>query len=202
LSDSTSRNESITEVIPKALGKYLLDNVEGLKEYYDQFPAPNMSINTPSVSILMKAPVFSPRAEIYPVEDINPLNITDNKSRVDWVVGEYEVKIQMDLWARNKEERDDLTDALFNGLNPDIQPMGLRLVLDEYFYCIADYLYVGHNFEDNEITAQTDDWRTTFEILVTCKAVRTRKEFIITSTPTPKEIEDVGQINYTVVVDE
>ena len=202
MADSTDKNESFTEVVPKALGEYLLENVDGLREYYDQFPSSNMTLRTPSVSILMQSPEFTPRAEIYPVEALDPANISNNKAQINYVVGEYDAKIQMDLWTGNKEERDDLTDALFNALNPDIEPMGLRLTLEEYFGCIAEMLYVRHNFEDNEITSQTDEWRTTFEILVACKAVRTKKEFIITTTPTPQEIESAGQIDRTVVVEE
>jgi len=201
VADLTDNNEGITEVIPKALGEYLLGAVDPLDEYYDQFPASNMTLRTPSVSILMQAPEFSPSLNPYPVNPVDPADIVNSKSNLNYVVGEYDAKIQMDLWTGNKEERDDLTDALFNALNPDVTPMGLRLVLEEYFGCIASFLYVGHNFEDSEITSQTDEWRTTFELLVTCKAVRTKKEFIIETTPTPQEIEETGEINNDVVVE-
>lgn len=197
MADSTSRNESITEILPKALGKYLLDEVSGLKDYYDQFPAPNRSIDMPSVSILFQTPEFTPESVPYLVNPVDPSQVQSSKSRVKWVVGQYEGRVQLDLWTRNKEERDDLTDAIFNALNPNITPMGLTLELDEYFGVLCDYLYVGHGFEDSEITSQTDEWRTIFEILISCKAVRERREFIIEDSELQLETAPVSGDNFT-----
>lgn len=179
MADSTRDNESITEIVPAALGKYLLEAVNDLEEYYPEFPQPNRSIEMPSVSLLFSSPSFSPDQCPNPVSPVDPLAIQNSQADVNWIVGQYDGNLQLDLWARNKEERDDLFDAIFNALNPNIRPMGLTLELEDYFNVLCDYLYVGHDIEDSEITSQTDEWRVTFRLLVTCKAVRKRKEFII-----------------------
>ena len=151
------------------------------------------------VSILFNNPEFIPEAVPYPVNPPTPvdpptvLGETQKKPRVKWVVGQYESSMQLDLWARNKEERDDLTDAIFNALNPNITPMGLTLELQEYFGVLADFLYTGHNFEDTEVASQTDEWRTIMTVLFTCKAVRERKEFIIEDSQLDLETATVSE---------
>jgi len=185
LADRTT-NEGISEIIPLTLGRYLVDTVRDLQEFYDEFPSGNMKIDLPSVSIFANTDlVFIPQGNPSPVKKPDPISPptlpgeTQVKTLVQWMVGQYDGTLQVDLWAGTKEERDDLTDALFNALNPTIKPMGLTLPMTEYFGVLCDYLYVGHNFEDTEGSSQTDEWRTKFELLVTCKAVRERQEFII-----------------------
>jgi len=199
VSDSTLSNESISEVLPKALGEYLKLNVPGIKEFYDEFPNASVAFKMPSVSIISKNYEFSPEMSPY---RISTGTIVNNKAKVLYVVGDYEVGIQLDIWAGSKEERDDLFDATFNSLNPKISPMGLTLKLNEYFDSLCDYLYVGHEFADSDERSQRDEWRATLSLLATCKAIRDRKEFIITVTPTPAQIEAVpeSEISTKVVV--
>lgn len=191
MADNTS-NESVTEIIPKVLGTYLLEAVDALEEFYDEFPNHNQRIDMPSVSIFAKAPEFKPMATPY---RLNPVtDITNSKSDILWVVGDYDFDLQLDLWAGSKEELDDVFDALFNALNPSIRPMGLTLPMEEYYGILCSYLYTGHNREASSITAQTDEWRITFNILVTCQAIRNSKEFIIEQT------ELLSEIHTTVLV--
>ena len=198
MADNTS-NESITEIVTKKLGQYLVQEISDLKDYYAEFPQSNRDFRMPSVSIITATSDFR-ALQPYPCEVVDPLTILNNKAKYKWAVGIYDFSIQLDIWARNKEERDDLFDATFNALNPQITPMGLGLVMEEYFDQRIDYLYTGHNLGDSEERSQTDEWRVTLTLLATCKAVRTRTEFIITDLPTPAEIEDAGQIDKTVVI--
>ena len=198
MSDSTASNESITEIVPKVLAAYLLANVQGLKQALDEFPPSTLKMDLPSVSVFASSNAeFRP---LMPYLDAAPTVVVNNKSKLRWVVGIYDFTLQLDLWARNKEERDDIFDSLFNALNPKIDPMGLVLPMPEYFNQLCDYLYVGHNFEDSEVRAQRDEWRVTLKLLVTCKAIRERSEFIIVTTPTAAEIELDGEISTDVLV--
>jgi len=186
--DSTSRNESLTEVIPKALGQYLLANVEGLKEFYAEFPAAHRQFLTPSVSIIVSSDEFRPLAHkesqtpTFAPAPPTPDGVNQVEQRVNWVIGIQDYTLQVDVWARNKEERDDLVDSVFNALNPDVRVSGLRLELDEYFDQICDYLYISRRNNDGAERAQEDEWRSTMELLATCKTVQTRKEFVIEKT--------------------
>ena len=177
--DSTSKNESVTEIVPKVLGQYLLKNVDGLKDFYDQFPAPNRRISLPSVSVLFQTPDWTPQAVPNPVQKADPADIKSSRFTYQYITGQYDGSIQLDLWAKNKEERDDLTLAVHNALNPNIESMGLVLPMEEYFDVLCSYLYVHHDFEDTEITSQTGEWRTKFDILISCKSVRESKQFVI-----------------------
>jgi hypothetical protein len=192
----TTQNESITEAVPTVLGKYLVDEVNSLREYYPEFPAPNMTLEMPSVSIFAPSPEFRPLTP-YLKKPVDPAEIVNHKAPVQWVVGIYDFNLQLDLWARSKEERDDMFDQLFNALNPDIQPMGLRLQMEEYFGQLCEYVYNGHEVSDSEERSQRDEWRLTLNVLATCKAIRTRKEFISTDVDTAADIEESGEISTT-----
>lgn len=199
MADSTPNNESFSKVVPLALATYLKANVSGLQEAYDEFPSSNLQLKMPSVSIFASTNAqFRP---LMPYIDTKGA-VVKNKSLVHWVVGIYDLNLQIDVWARNKEERDDTFDSLFNALNPDISPMGLVLRLSDYFNQLCDCLYVGHTMQDSGERADRDEWRMTLNVLVTCKAIRERSEFIITDPDTANEIELQGQIDGTVVVTE
>jgi len=187
-------NEAITEIVPKRLGQYLLDTVSSLREFHPEFPPANMSLRLPSITAFAPDPDFRP---LTPYLKNPAANIKNSKAKLQYVVGIYDFTIQLDLWTGNKEERDDLFDELFNALNPNITPMGLGLVMEEYFDQICDYLYVGHKHGDSEERSQRDEWRITLNLLATCNAIRTKKEFIIEDTQTASEIEDAGEISTT-----
>lgn len=187
MADKTD-NESITEVVAESLGKYLLDEVTDLETYYPEFPQANRDLRMPSVSIITATSDFRPLSPYRTGKEAD--TISNNQTNVTWVVGIWDFSIQVDLWARNKEERDDLFDALFNALNPDITPMGLRIQMEQYYSQIIEFSMNGQEFGDSEQASQTDEWRSTINLLATCKAIRTRTEFIITDTPTASEIEN------------
>ena len=177
--DSTNRNEAITEAVPKALAVHLKKVVPGLLAAYDEFPSNNLSILLPSISIFASTNVkFTPGLP-YALELPTDLAEDVHTSRIQYVVGDYDFKLQLDIWAKNKEERDDIFDALFNALNPDINPMGLVLELTEYFGVLCDYVYVGHTMQDSAERSDRDEWRISLSLLVTCKAIRERTEFIM-----------------------
>lgn len=192
MGDLTTTNESYPEILVSTLGEYLLDNVKTLRQFYPEFPGGQERLDHPAVTILASDPGF--RALMpYPKvrKAVTPIN---SKNETQWVVGIYDATIQLDLWARSKEERDDTFDAIFNALNPNISPMGLNLVLGDYFTQLCNYLYVGHTIGDAEAAAQRDEWRVTFNLETTCKAIRVREEFIMEDLQTPSEIEADGEI--------
>ena len=193
LADDTA-NESITEIVPKVLGQYLLNNVDQLEEFYDEFPSSNTRLEMPSVSIFAKNPEFKPMAVPHLLKTISSADIVNSKANTLYVVGDYDFNLQVDLWAGSKEELDDVFDSVFNVLNPQISPMGLTLQMEEYYNILCSYDYVGHSREASEITSQTDEWRIVLNVLATCQVIRNSKDFIIEST------ELIDEINKEVVV--
>lgn len=195
----TTANESITEIVATRLGEHLLSSISSLKDFYPEWPSPNIRLDLPAVTIFNPTPDFqnlSPYPKALP--DLGaPVN---SQSDIEWVVGLWNFSLQVDLWTKNKESRDDLFDQLFNALNPEIQPMGLRLTMPKYFNQICDYLYIGHTLGDSESASQTGEWRISLNVEASCKAIRLRKEFIIETFQTPAEIEADGQIDDTVKI--
>lgn len=192
MADSTSRNESITEALPKALGKYLLDNVEGLKEYYDEFPEANQVIKLPSVSVFCTNNEFRPM-QPYIVKKPQDVEISAHKFLYRYVTGIFDIGIQVDLWAGSKEERDDVFDSIFNALNPRISPMGLVLKLEEYFNQLCDIVYVEHTYADSEERSQKDEWRVTLRLLATVKSIRERRENVIEEVEINTDVIPIDQ---------
>ena len=190
----TTNNESISEIVPKTLGKHLVGSVSSLREYYQEFPSANRKLRMPSISVFVSSAPFRAITP-YLKKEVTPADITNSKANVLWVVGIYDFTMQVDLWARTKEERDDLTDQLFNALNPNINPMGVVLPMEEYFGQLCDYVYNGHETNDSEERSQRDEWRMTFNVLATCRAIRTEKAFIIEQTQTSAELEADGEIS-------
>lgn len=180
MADETPDNESLTEILPRAIGEWLKSQVPMLKEYFEEWPEPNLQMDMPSAAITLGTPEFRPLAPYYIKPEAG--EITDHAATIKWVTGIYDFKIKIDLWAKNKEERDDLFDAVFNALNPNISPMGLVLPLADYFNQLCELVYVGHTLGDTEEQAQRSEWRMTLDVLGTCKSIRTRKEFVIETT--------------------
>lgn len=183
--DNSEDNESLTEALPYHLGEYLMANVPGLKEYLEEWPEPNMQLDMPCVAITLGNPEFRPLAPYYLKP--TPAEIAANIASVKWVTGIWDIKIGINLWAQSKEQRDDMFDSIYNALNPRINPMGLDLQLPNYFNQLCGLDFVGHTLGDSEEQAQRDEWRVTFNVLATCKAIRTRKEFVIGEIQTQVE---------------
>ena len=189
MSDNSEDNESIGEALPYHLGEYLLANVPGLREYLEEWPEPNMQLDMPCVAITLGNPEFRPLAPYYikpTADEVAALDAGETLA-VKWVTGIWDFKVSLDIWAQNKEQRDDMFDSIYNALNPRIDPMGLDLVLPNYFNQLCELVFVGHTLADSQEQAQRDEWRVTLNVLATCKAIRTRQEFIIQTTETQVE---------------
>lgn len=175
-----STHESITEALPYHLGEYLLAQVPDLKDFLDEWPQSNEDIDMPCVSVTTGPQVFRPLSP-YRIKP-SLADIADSKAPVKWVVGIYDIPVQVDVWGRNKEERDDIFDAVFNALNPTISPMGLVLSLPDYHNQLCDLVATGHEHMDTAERSDRDEWRTMLKLNATCKAIRVREEFVIEST--------------------
>lgn len=195
----TTTNESPTEIVPTVLGEYLLKEVSSLREFFPEFPSPNATLRKPCITIFAATNPFEPIVP-YPKSPVQPGDIVNSKAPVLWVVGRYDVGLQLDLWTRNKEERDDMFDQLFNALNPNISPMGLVLPMEDYYGQLCEYVYNGHEINDSEERAQRDEWRMTLNILANFRAIRAKKEYVIEQTQTAAEIELAGEISSDVKV--
>jgi hypothetical protein len=138
------------------------------------WPPANQTLTYPSLTVLTGKPTFTNEMP-YELEATDPNE--DNETVVKRVVGQYDVRLQLDLWARNAYERDAQFERIFAKLNPNIDPMGLSLQLTDYHDLFARFDLVEQEFLDDEATAQRQEWRMRLTVLATCKAVLTKTEY-------------------------
>ena len=168
--DLTS-NESVTEEVIKRLRLHIKGQMPNLKDVLEDFPEPNQKLQYPSVSIFTRGPKFRALSPYVYQQG----SVVNHKAEVKWVVGIYDFNLQIDLWARNKEERNDQFNLLFNALNPNITPMGLSLQLTDYYNLWCRYDFDGYEFADGERSSQQAEFRVKLDLLATCKAIRVNK---------------------------
>lgn len=178
----------------KALAANLLSNVTGIQAVNAEWPAANVPLNMPCITIL----VTSSTLDTHTDEILSTGTVTANQATVKYIVGEWDIAIELQLWAKSKQERQDFYDKIFNALNPDIIPMGLRIALTDYHGEYASLVMTRSDYPDSEETTQRQEWRCIFTILANVNAIRSKTEYIMTQDPettaltleTPSEIED------------
>jgi hypothetical protein len=187
---------SVTKEMTKRLAILLKAQMPALLDVIEDFPEPNEQLKYPCVSIMSGSPTFRPQA---PFERNVPEapSLTNGSVKTKYVVGQYEWKLQLDLWCASKEQRHKLYEQFFNAFNSQWPTMGLSLTLSGYHDEICRYDLTGYKFDDSEAGSQRKEWRATMSVLADCEAVMERNEFVITrtqitlTTPGPEEeIED------------
>lgn len=160
-----------------ALEAYLKKAMPSLNQIIHDFPNPNEDLIYPSLSITHDAAnAFTP---LMPYEVLQEDPDVNNSADILWIVGQWDFKIQLDFWARNKVERDILFSKFFSAFNPQIEPMGLSLKLSQYFNLWARYDLTSYTHKDDEQASQRQEWRTMIGLNVHAKHALTQRQFII-----------------------
>lgn len=173
-----------------ALADYLRAEMPSVQQVLTEWPPANVQLDMPSLTI-----TTANEAKLTPVTpNLRSIGTpAQNAALNQYIVGDYELTIQIDLWARNKPERQRIQQEFFNAIFKPVDPPGLHLVLTDYFDVICTYWPEGYRNIGNEASAQRQEWRSTFDMSVMAAAIRDRTDYII-STPaiileTPDEIE-------------
>lgn len=179
--------ESVTEEVIKRLGVHLSANMSDLEQVLYEFPSANETLKYPSITIIQAGDAdFLP--ELNPYIHNTP-TIEDHKASIQYVVGGLEFNLQLDMWCKNKEQRNDMFRELFKALNTNFPTtMGLSLNLTEYYNTICRYDFTSFSKEDSEVSAQTREWRTRVVILSNCDALLEKEEYMMESLESHTEI--------------
>lgn len=165
--------------VTAALGTYLKARMPSVRQVLNEWPSGNIALDMPSLSLLT-----SGTANFIPVQpyllSVGP--VVDHKATSLYVIGEYEVKLQIDLWARNKIERQKVLQEFIDAFYEPVDPPGLHLVLADYYSVLCTYWQEGYRNQDSEASAQRQEWRTTFDVTAMAFAIRTRVDSIIETT--------------------
>lgn len=190
--------ESVSKEVAKRLALHLEDKVQGIRKAYPEWPEANQTLKLPAATVFAATAKFLPSITrtVFKKGPIKAPAAFD----VKWNVGDYDFSIQVDMWCRYKEQRDDLYEQFFQAMNPDFlseQVMGLSLNLQDYHGIVCRYDIDGYSFEDEEASSQRKEWRVKIDLLSHCIAVMDVSQFAIIQT----EI-DSDDISTTTVVPE
>jgi hypothetical protein len=153
------------------------------------FPDPNEKLTFPSIVVRgVGAPRFLADVAGANVSEVG--TVENNRAGVEYQVGNYEWTLKVDFWTANKSDREALYEKLFEVLNPEIDPMGLTLTLDEYFGQKCHYALENYSHGDSQESSQRLEWRGMLDLVATCRAIRKRNEFIVTQVEVQVETPD------------
>jgi hypothetical protein len=157
------------ESMTKNFLTYLAKNVPDLKSTLGEWPAANAKLDMPSASLFANQPKFT-NCQVYELSRTAP--DANKKVFSTMVVGEYDLTMQLDLWCRNKAEREKIFGLVFEAINKTVLPMGLSLPLPDYFGEIARFDVDGYQFVDDESSAQRQEWRVRISLLGNVRALK------------------------------
>lgn len=176
----------------RGLQKYLEQEMTDLESVYDEFPNHNEKMVLPCASVItVGTPTLTNLMPHTFKKEVDPDN-ADNDLVYD-VIGQYDARIQLDLWTEYKIQRGRLLDIFDNALNKqqiesDL-PSGLSLILSDYYSAIARYDNVGYTYMDSEENSQKDEWRVKVDLLVNYPKIKVK------SIPRISEIKIINQIS-------
>lgn len=174
------------------LRKHLLDCVPALEQILTEFPTPNIQLVFPSLSMIESGQQFTNEM---PYElTVCPPGGTAAQGKVVWIAGQWDYKMQLDLWCRSVPERDLILHRVFKALNPKVNPMGLSLILPDYYNLWARFDVDGIENIDGEQGSQRGEWRTKISVLGSLKQVlETQESWITKPIVNQTEILDTHQ---------
>jgi len=184
----------INEIIVKSIGEYLLSEVTDLNEYVDGFPEANQDIDYPSISLIVLSSKFE--------KEKNPREITrgsevGNEASIKYQIGQWEIQVQLDLWASYKAQRSDIGIKIYEALNKNGEAGNLALQLTDYHNEYANITFTGMNDQNDEAGSHEKEWRRRYDIIVDVAEILEKTEGIMKDLST--QADDIG---FNVIVEE
>lgn len=164
----------------KGLIVHLKANMPSLKQAYDDWPNPNQKLEYPCLSIFSRNPSYM-GVNPYVISKGDPIisGPDEDKVPVRTVIGMWDFKFQIDLWADSKPTRAKIEKELMAAFSKDRSTSGVNLQLTDYFsewvhFDLADFAYA-----DTEEGSQRSEWRVKVDVLANCREIIETNEFII-----------------------
>lgn len=164
--------------LAEALAAKLRTAVPSFAEVYPEWPEMNQQLVYPSCAITTREPVYTRCAPYL----LSIGDVVNNQATSIYCVGEFEARVQLDIWTRYKIERDTFYDRVFQVLEP-ASGLGLALQLSDYFDQWATVTQLSFKFDENPEAVARKEWRVFVELAVTCKAISTAQDYVITQEP-------------------
>ena len=166
------------QAVTNALAAYLKTSVPSLKAVNKEWPDANVTVKYPSVTIMAgRTPLTNKMAEQIACTEPDE----DGKVTATYVVGQYDYKIQLDLWCRTRPERETMLAAIIDAINAQSMdlsgknnPLGLSLQLADYYDEWVHLDIDGHQDIDDEAGVQRQERRAKVDLLVNVRAIKQR----------------------------
>ncbi len=157
--------------------KYLEDKVEAFNKVIDEFPKANCEMDLPTCSVItVGTPVFT-NLQTYTLREEEDEDNSNNILEYS-VIGQYDSRYQVDIWADSKIQRSRLMESVIDSMNEEFlqldRPCGLSLKMEDYHDVIARYDQVGYTYIDGEENSQKDQWRVKLDLIVNYPKVAVR----------------------------
>lgn len=157
---------SIQQASVNALAAHLSAQLPDVR-IEDRWPDPQCKMSLPTITILMS----SPRRDI-PVDfrNLSFRNVGSTNVAFQTQLAACEQPLQLDVWAANQIQRDDILARLDTALNMDtlnpgevMHGLNLKsLVPDNWTDTYFDYWFESPEVDDAPFTAVVDEWRARF----------------------------------------
>lgn len=181
------------------IAKYLQNEIPGLNEIHEEFPAANRELEKPIAALTTVSNPLTPMYNAIIRTEADPQNA--NKLKTLSRVGQYNYRLQLDIWAETKKQRNELYDRVFHAMNKEAFESdlggGVSLTLADYYDIIARYEMVDYTFNDSEQSSQTDEWRVKITIEGNCYAVLEKCEPIMKEITVEQTLEHSDTENST-----
>jgi hypothetical protein len=187
-----TETDSASKEVVKRLALFLKQKMPELQEVLEDWPEPNIALKYPALSIFSGPPVIHRHLQTVK-KTIEEIDGEDVKSSVKYVVGDYEWRMQLDIWSGSKPERHRLYESFYRAFNDqfvrdEMETLGISLRLENYHNIIARYNLVSFAFDDSEAGSQRKEWRTKIVVLVNCDAILEKEQFKIVETQVEYDI--------------
>jgi hypothetical protein len=185
--------KSASRAVVKALIDHLKASMPNLAAIYDDFPNHNQPLKYPALTVFTGQPKFT-NLMPYVHSKKDPTGVT---SEVVKIIGQYEFRLQLDVWAKTKFERHDLYEELFRALNPNALNPGLSLKLSEYYDLWCRVTLIGFSFLGSEAESQRNEFRAKVDVIVDVKAatdsVESLMDTIENNLEIPSPVEEIDE---------
>ena len=176
--------------LPRAIAEALANDIAGrslgFAQVLPEWPEANTLMTFPAATV---ETLGQPQYERCAPYILSMGAVANNKATNLYIVGEYALQIQLDIWAKYKLQRDSLYEAVFqaiqapNTANNWRGSGGYSLQLAAYYNEWANFTLKGYKFMDEGESLREKTWRAILQLEASCRAVSTTSDYIITQPP-------------------
>jgi len=151
----------------------------GFSQVLPEWPEANKLMTLPAAAIETSG---QPQYERCAPYLLSMGTVANNKATNLYVVGEYTLNLQLDIWTKYKVQRDSLYEAVFQAIQSP-NPQGYSLQLAAYYNEWVTFTLKGYKFMDEGNSLHEKTWRAVLQLEASCRAISTTTDFVITQPP-------------------